>query len=638
MSDALVESKYRYRLSAICLQNFMAFENTGWVELRPITLLFGRNSSGKSALIRALLLLKQSLESRDVDAPLIFSSKWVDLGSYHNAVHQHDLNRDITFGFRVSRPKFEEPVPADAASEEEKSAYQARLRAYEDGKAGWVRASNSPMPVVDVEESRVELCLTFGLVNEKRPPALKSLTIHGYRIVESKEEIKTIFGMTRQSDGSWEQKSDIPLDYEIEEGEGEDRKTVVHKQFSHEFWKDLVPDMRNGCVPHRLWLPTADRLLQSDRPPDWAVVDTALEFFWGHVTQVIGGLSYLPPLRDEPRRYYRADHGWVRELRKTDSEKRAQVNQWLSNAAINAEVYAKSLDDDDKEGIVAVYLREGSTLHTNLRDVGSGVSQVLPVIVESLQAPEGGLIIVEQPELHLHPSAQAELADVFVALGKRGSLCILETHSASIINRIRRRVAGKELPTANLSVLFVERAAESSKCNLILLKDDGEYDCEMKWLQKFFGTDTNEFTLLKTAGISKEEGDDIERLRDRLLNYESLFDGESVSTMFAILGMHPTSATRMMRVWGEYVCKSIARDKSIQFKDDGELSHVTNRLLEERVFDVNIKRQADAIRSLGNLDSHTSSFGIHTLSVAQACDSLKCLVNLLDQLKAKGLI
>jgi len=64
-------------VEAIRLQNFMAFEDTGWVELRPITLLFGRNSSGKSALIRALLLLKQSLESPPGAGPLVFSTQWV---------------------------------------------------------------------------------------------------------------------------------------------------------------------------------------------------------------------------------------------------------------------------------------------------------------------------------------------------------------------------------------------------------------------------------------------------------------------------------------------------------------------------------------------------------------------------------
>ncbi len=54
-------------VEAFRIQNFMGFEDSGWIELRPITLLFGRNSSGKSAILRALLLLRQSLSSQTED-------------------------------------------------------------------------------------------------------------------------------------------------------------------------------------------------------------------------------------------------------------------------------------------------------------------------------------------------------------------------------------------------------------------------------------------------------------------------------------------------------------------------------------------------------------------------------------------
>ena len=590
MSSALVESKYGYHLSAIRLQNFMAFEDTDWIELRPITLLFGRNSSGKSAIIRALLLLKQSLDSRDPNAPLIFSGSWVDLGSYYNAVHGHDLKRDISFGFRLSRPNFEEPPPADSASEGEKRAYEERLQAYNNGGAKWIRAS-SELPRVDVDDSPLELHLTFGLVDTRPAPILKSLAIYGYRTPDDGQpKSVVVFRMTRKDNGSWDTQSDVPLDYETEEGTGE------HKQFSHQFWKALVPDMGNGCIPHRLRLPDAADLLQSDRPPDWRVVDAALEFFWEYLTSFLQGMVYLPPLRGEPRRYYRADHGWVREL---TGEKIQEVNKWLRDAAINANVFVKTLADE--EGVTAVYLREsvtgGPALDTNLCDVGSGVSQVLPVIVGSLQASKGGAIVVEQPELHLHPSAQAELADIFVSFAEAGSVCVLETHSISVINRIRRRVAEKKLSESQFGAIFVKRVESLSLCKTITVKQDGEYACELDLMEEFFGTDIDEFTLLKTAGISKDLTNKVKNLRNQLKKYESLFDGERVNEMFTILGVCPRSAIQMMRVWAEYLCKRIAKAANVQIDDKDDFSSVVSKLAKKEVFDPNIERQVAQLKT-----------------------------------------
>ncbi len=634
MSNIPVELKYAYHLSAIRLQNFMAFEDTGWIELRPITLLFGRNSSGKSAIIRALLLLKQSLESRDANAPLIFSGAFVDLGSYYNAVHRHNLKRDISFGFRLSRPPFEEPPPADSASEKEKVAYAERVQAYEDSKAQWLRPPPG-LPIVDVDDSPLELHLTFGLVGERSAPILKSLAIYGYRTPDDGQPRPVlVFQMARRGDGSWKPKSDVPLNYEATEGTGDRRISVKRKQFSDGLWKKLAPEMSSGCIPRRLWLPDAANFLQSDRPPDWQVVDGALEFFWEHLTALLRGMVYLPPLRDEPRRYYRADHGWVRELTK---EKLQEVNQWLRSAAINAEVVVETLAD--KEGVAAVYLRESKAgdlaLDTNLRDVGSGVSQVLPVIVGSLQAPRGGAIVVEQPELHLHPSAQAELADIFVSLAQSGSICILETHSVSVINRIRRRVAEKRLLDSQFSAVFVQRADKSSACKIITIKQDGEYACELELIEEFFGTDTDEITLLKTAGISLDLEKQIKSLRAQLKQYESLFDGEKVHTMFAILSIHPRSAVQMMRVWAEYVCKQIAKENNINFSDNDSLSALINKI---SVFDKNTKNLIDIVRQMGNTASHASQNGIYQPDVKIAYKMLSWLVDFLDQLEKLKLV
>jgi len=94
---------------AIRLQNFMAFKDTGWIELRPITLLFGRNSSGKSAIIRALRLLKQSLDAPANKTPLIFESRFgVDIGSFREMVHNGQAGDHVTFHFRCTSAEIQD--------------------------------------------------------------------------------------------------------------------------------------------------------------------------------------------------------------------------------------------------------------------------------------------------------------------------------------------------------------------------------------------------------------------------------------------------------------------------------------------------------------------------------------------------
>jgi predicted ATPase len=87
----------------------------------------------------------------------------------------------------------------------------------------------------------------------------------------------------------------------------------------------------------------------------------------------------------------------------------------------------------------------GSASEANVADVGYGISQVLPVIVQGLLMRPGSVYMVQQPELHLHPDAQAGLADFFLYLAANGIRVVIETHSEYLLIRIRRRLAEGKL-------------------------------------------------------------------------------------------------------------------------------------------------------------------------------------------------
>jgi predicted ATPase len=129
------------------------------------------------------------------------------------------------------------------------------------------------------------------------------------------------------------------------------------------------------------------------------------------------------------------------------------------------------------------------------RDVGIGVSQVLPVLVAAYGASKKTLAM-EQPEIHLHPALQAELADVFIAsaLGEQKNVFILETHSEHLILRVLRRIretAENELPQGmlpvrpeNVAVLYITPTKEGSTVTEIPVRADGEFASQ--WPQGFF--------------------------------------------------------------------------------------------------------------------------------------------------------
>ena len=135
------------------------------------------------------------------------------------------------------------------------------------------------------------------------------------------------------------------------------------------------------------------------------------------------------------------------------------------------------------------------------RDVGIGISQVLPVLVHAY-ADRGRLVTVEQPEIHLHPALQAELADVFIesALGERKNTFILETHSEHLILRLLRRIretAAGELPGGkmplrpeDIAVLYVKPGTEGSEVIALPVNAEGDFDAP--WPDGFFAERSKE--------------------------------------------------------------------------------------------------------------------------------------------------
>jgi hypothetical protein len=213
--------------------------------------------------------------------------------------------------------------------------------------------------------------------------------------------------------------------------------------FDNEIWRHINYIYRSGLVPSVAFSDEADRSSEISIP-FWDAIAGAFDFLGLHIGELVRGLIYLRPLRDEARRYYLMDKDWVRGLLDVKNESSELLNVWLQTIMQDTSIQVKSLRSEEgaNEGIVSVYLLDGhSGIYSNLRDVGAGISQALPIIVHSLQAGRDSLIIVEQPELHLHPGAQVALADLFVDICDFGARFLIETHSEHFLLRWQRRIA-----------------------------------------------------------------------------------------------------------------------------------------------------------------------------------------------------
>ena len=225
-------------------------------------------------------------------------------------------------------------------------------------------------------------------------------------------------------------------------------------------------------------------------------------------------ILYLGPLREYPRRHYpwKGDHpkdigqygektisallsGRVRRL-PTDE----QIPKWLQRLELIDSYDVQPVSDTGGDYALLVKQHKGGP-EVRLTDVGFGVSQVLPVLILCYYAPEGSILILEQPEAHLHPKVQTELADVLIdAVNNRKLQIILESHSEYLLSRLQRRMAEKKIASVDTALYFCEIKDGTSEMKPL---DVDEYGNIRNWPQDFFGDVTGE--LIKKTKVEMQQ-------------------------------------------------------------------------------------------------------------------------------------
>ena len=227
-------------------------------------------------------------------------------------------------------------------------------------------------------------------------------------------------------------------------------------------------------------------------------------------------ILYLGPLREHPRLRYtwEGDHpkgigqegekaisallsGRIRHLSIDE-----QILNWLQRLELidSYDLHPFSDTGRDYEFLVKKY-KDGPEVR--LTDVGFGVSQVLPVLILCHYAPKGSILILEQPEAHLHPKVQSELADVLIDVVKNRNIqIILESHSAHLLHRLQRRIAEEQMSADDTAFYFCQINDGTSEIER--LKVD-EYGNIRNWPQNFFGDDMGDLVAKTKAEMQRRK-------------------------------------------------------------------------------------------------------------------------------------
>ncbi len=235
-----------------------------------------------------------------------------------------------------------------------------------------------------------------------------------------------------------------------------------------------------------------------------------------HFENLFHSIRYLGPLREYPRRHYAwqgkhspgvGQHGedMVTALFSGRIQLRAieeQIPKWLQRLDLIDSYRLNPISSTEKDYEFLVRKYEGGP-EVRLTDVGFGVSQVLPVLVLCYYVPEGSILILEQPEAHLYPKVQSELADLLIEVVKNRQLqIILESHSEHLILRLMRRIAEEQISADDTAFYFCEMNKGVSEIERLNVDDYGNIT---NWPQNFFGDQMGDLAAKTKAEMKRKK-------------------------------------------------------------------------------------------------------------------------------------
>ena len=438
---------------ALLLREVRCFRGAQRVRLRPLTLLVGENSTGKTTLLGCYAALHGLLADRIESPRPDFQREPFAMGSFRDLVRsrrgREGALREFAVGFRVPKRGDGAPAYEVVATFTERGAAPApTCWRYEFGSRGFLefRRVADDRTTVSIEGRTAEVDFPFdlhGLVSLVSPFDPRGSMVPGLA------PVREFVGKLDPAGG--------------------------------------VPGARTGGFLLPGWGPVAAVAPLRTRPR--RTYDPARE-------------TPDPEGAEVPMLLRRLDHSDAERWQSLRGDLVAFGKASGLFSDIRVKRHGRHLSDPFQ-----LQVRAHSGYHANLKDVGYGVSQSLPILVGLLgpawdRAPtrraddrHSPVFLLQQPEAHLHPRGQAELASLFVeSARKRGHHFLIETHSDHLVDRIRISVRQQKIAADQVSILYFEPKKNAVSIHDIRLDEYGNLDNAPPGYRDFFLRETD--TLL----------------------------------------------------------------------------------------------------------------------------------------------
>jgi len=471
-------------LTNLQLKNFKCWRDTKPVKMAPLTVLFGTNSSGKSSIEQFFLMLKQTMDSSDRKIVIYpgDANTPVNLGSFEDLVFARDSTNKLEFNFEWSL------------------AQPLRVLGFPSLKHIW-------------SGRHLRFSAELGMMG-KEPQKLAASRFE-YQLKQNGSDMMRVSIIRKAGDKA---------EYDLE------ASPYVLTRTPGRAWP-LGPPTKFYGFP--------DQILAYYQNAEF-VQDFRLQ-----LEQLLRSISYLGPLRSKGQRLYYWPGGEPESVgysgENTISALLAAKNRKLNTGKkkrkkpfeqfIAERLHQLELIDDFEVRQISEHRKEyevkvktpGSPLLVDLPDVGFGISQVLPVVVQCFYAPANSILFIEQPELHLHPKAQSDLADLFIDVissqedGRpRNIQLVIETHSEHFLHRLQRRIAENSqqhpIKSEQVAAYFAHTVGREFQLEPLRIDLLGNI---LNWPENFFGDEMGDLTAMTQAAAAREQAQAIPNFHPR---------------------------------------------------------------------------------------------------------------------------
>jgi hypothetical protein len=386
-------------ITSVSVGGFKSIATTQTIGIRPLTLLAGVNSSGKSSMLQPLLLLKQTLHSEYDPGALRIAGPNVRFTKADQMLSRIGRRRrSFTLGLSVDSRYTVEATYRAGSGPSGFAVVSTRI-----GDDNWSMTIKAGMGQPDITgrldrapRAVRELAAAHNAGWAPLPHSRSFLLAHAPLRREDRHDNDIIFAQ--------------PVGVEVIEPVVQHLREIIH-----------VPAWRGEAT--RVYPATA--------------VDRAFPGTFDHYVASV-----------------------VSSWRAGADQRHRQAEEDLAALGLTSELAARLVDETQVELLVGRLTgpRGNATDLVNIADVGFGVSQCLPVVIALLVAAPGQLVYVEEPEIHLHPRAQVALAQLAVRAAKRRARVVLETHSSLLLRGIQTAVARNEIAADQVALHWFERS------------------------------------------------------------------------------------------------------------------------------------------------------------------------------------